>query len=109
MNTPMFDQPQDEVTTLFDESGYLIVIISRHFGKVQSHDYTTGMLRVNTNAIKSITKLHTHSYCQDCDVYSIRLGTFRYDGNYSVRDDVRAYTERFIANLAPEPTQGTLF
>ncbi len=103
MNTPMFADNPNEITLLYDSDGYLIVIIGSKLGNVQHYDYMALLMRLH--GVKRVSKVVQHTYCADCSVYALQ-GTKPLAIS---KAEVRSYTEAFLANLAPEPSQPSLF
>lgn len=104
MNTPMFDQPTNEVTTFYTD-GTLTVVLSRKLSTVQARQFTYRINRlagVNSSAV-------VRSSAYDGTTFEIGLNQRYAQVLDAIRADIRKEAVLFLDFLQPEAQQASLF
>lgn len=107
MDTPMFAQDKNEVTTLFTSDGTLQIIIGRELDSVSNRAWITGAKRIT--GVKMAYRDDNAPYADDQSAFAIVIFSHFSTRTHEVQQAVRAYTERFLSDLQPTAIQTSLF
>ncbi len=107
MNTPVFNQEPDEVTTMFNPDGSLCVVIARKFGKVQFFN-----LRADINRVPGVANSNEDStapYSKDHTTIYVLFHEDQAPHVQELQQAIRRVVETYLTRIEPEPIQLDLF